>query len=109
MACCVFALLIISQLLLPFRKLRTFLFGEAPEKPNTVAVWQLHADSVSPPSKSRNLSVVVCSVVVLEGLVFFAAIFGVSASFFSGSSAQASSSAEALLLADIHTSICGIF
>lgn len=39
MACCAFAVLLLGQLLLPFRQLRGWLFGAPAARPDTAAGW----------------------------------------------------------------------
>ncbi|MCF8470818.1 MAG: hypothetical protein K9G30_08535 [Parvibaculum sp.] len=109
MACCAFAVFLLSQLLLPFTRLRGLLFGAPAPTPDDAAGWT-PGMAASPPSRPRTfikmkraLAVAAClELALMSGVV----LGGMSLPAFSSDTAQSGMLAD---IETIHTTICGVF
>ena len=107
MACCAFAVFLLSQLLLPLAKLREWLFGVPAAKADAAAAWRPGMAAESPRSFrfGHALAVTAClELALVSGL----ALGGMSLPALSVTGAAETASAG--IFADIeiiHTTICG--
>jgi hypothetical protein len=112
MACCAFAVFLLSQLLLPFERVRALLFGEKAERDNPAAAWTFGIPSaaITPsfPSHRRRFAHALALAAGVE-LVFVAgAVAFVSTAQTPAEQQQAGMSEKAFLDA-LHNSICRTF
>lgn len=99
MACCAFAVFLLSQLLLPLRYLRVFFFGEPEARANAAAAWT--PASLAPVKARRRVSLTgsLAVAVCIDLLLMTAAVS--AGAFSAGKLPQ-----ELILIQGLHKSIC---
>lgn len=110
MACCAFAVLLLSQLLLPFRKLSERLGWQGVWQPEAAVLWSPHGQASAAPAAKAGPAFTRAASAVLA----FEIAFAIAAAAWVGSAATGGrlpslESRTAEVEAALHRSICGPF